>query len=103
MPKVFLQIGASKKVDVGVTAATAAQVCKYICYFICMTIKLLGKPSKCTFFEVRYRTFQNSHIALFRTPISHFSELPYRTFQNYDIALFTTPISHFSELRYRTF
>src|SRR5690242_13772728 len=33
---------------------------------------------------VRYRTFQNYDIALFRTPISHFSELPYRTFQNYD-------------------
>src|SRR5690242_3346569 len=55
------------------------------------------------FSELRYRTFQNSHIALFRTIISHFSELPYRTFQNYDSALFRTPISHFSELPYRTF
>src|SRR5690348_18196895 len=55
------------------------------------------------FSELPYRTFQNSHIALFRTMISHFSELPYRTFQNSHIALFRTPISHFSQLRYRTF
>src|SRR5690348_10954144 len=57
---------------------------------------LLGKPSKCTFFS-------RCDIALFRTPVSHFSKLTYRTFQNSHIALFRTPISHFSELRYRTF
>src|SRR5690348_1619672 len=55
------------------------------------------------FSELPYRTFHNYHIELFRTTISHFSELPYRTFQNSHIALFRTPISHFSQLPYRTF